>query len=129
MGRARRERGFSLVETVIALGVLGVIGVAFLNALTTSISATGRLSDWVQAEALVRSNMEGIKACPYADTYDEVSCLSLAGITVPFQFTVAIDTDCSDDGGFTFPIQPCSGETFQRGNGCRTTRSGRARPR
>ena len=99
---------------MIALGVLGVIGVAFLSALTTSTRATGRLSDGVQAEALIRSNLEGIKGCPYADTYDEVSCPSLAGITVPFQFTVAIDTDCSDDGGFTFSVETCSGETFQR---------------
>ncbi|MCI0816201.1 MAG: hypothetical protein J4N29_04040 [Chloroflexi bacterium] len=87
---------------------------AFMHALTTSVSATGRLSDGVQAEALIRSHLEAIKECPYADTYAELLCPSLAAITVPFQFTVAIDTDCSDDGGFTFPIETCSGETFQR---------------
>ena len=50
----REQRGFSLIETVIALGVLGLIGVAFLSALTGSGKATGRLSDGVQAEALIR---------------------------------------------------------------------------
>ena len=99
---------------MIALGVLGAIGVGFLNALTTAGTATGRFSDGVQAEALIRSHLEAIKECPYSDTYDEVSCPSLAAITVPFQFTVGVDTDCSDDGGFTFPIETCSGETLQR---------------
>lgn len=102
------------MELLIALGLLGVIGGAFMNALTTSISATGTLSDGVQAEALIRSHLETIKECPYADTYTEISCPALAAITVPFQFTVAIDIDCSDDGGFTFPIETCSGETIQR---------------
>ena len=111
LGRARGERGFSLIETVIALGVLGVIGVAFLDALTTSTRATGSLGDGVQAEALIRSNLEAIKECPYADTYD--SCLSVDPITVPFQFDVVIVIDCSDNGGFDWTA-PCPGETLQR---------------
>ena len=117
VGRARGERGFSLIETVIALGVLGVIGIAFLTALTTSSKATGSLSDGVQAEALIRSHLETIKECDYADNadyYDEDACPSLAGITVPFQFTVVIDIDCSTDGGFDNWTAPCPGETFQR---------------
>ena len=113
MGRAQRERGFSLIETVIALGVLGVIGIAFLNALTTSTRATGSLGDGVQAEALIRSHLETIKECPYATvSYD--ACLAVPPvITIPFQFDVTIDVDCSADGGFTFGV-PCSGEALQR---------------
>lgn len=104
-------RGFSLLETVIALGIFAAIGVAFLMAVTTSTRATGRLDDGVQAEALARSYLEAIKECDYAPTY--ATCPSVTSIDVPDGFVVSTSIDCSTDGGFTFP--PCiGGETLER---------------
>lgn len=108
----RGVRGFSLLETMIALGIFAAIGVAFLMAVTTSTRATGRLDDGVQAEALARSYLEAIKECIYAYTYD--ACPSVTDIGVPDQFVVSTDVDCSDDGGFTW-IETCLGtETLER---------------
>ncbi len=105
----RGVRGFSLLETVVALGVFAVIGVAFLMAITTSTRATGTLDDGVQAEALARSHLEAIKECDYE--FDYTGCLSVTDINVPDGFVVTIDVTCSDDGGFTW--KSC-GASFQR---------------
>ena len=107
------ERGFSLIETVIALGIFATIGIAFLSAVTTSTKATGQLDDGVQAEALARSHLEAIKECGYADEYTTASCSPMDDIVIPFQFTVTVNTDCSSDGGFNW-AGTCSGESFQR---------------
>ena len=104
----RTKRGFSLLETVIALGIFATIGVAFLAAITTSTKATGRLDDGVQAEALARSHLEAIKECSYE--FDYSGCSSVTSIVVPDQFTVSTEIGCSDDGGFTW--KSC-GESFQ----------------
>ena len=105
-------RGFSLLETVIALGIFAAIGVAFLMAITTSTRATGRLDDGVQAEALARSYLEAIKECDYAYTYD--ACSSVTSIDVPDGFIVSTDIDCSDDVDFTW-VETCLGtESLER---------------
>ena len=94
------ERGFSLLETVIALGIFAAIGVVFLSAITTSTKATGMLDEGVQAEALARSHLEVIKECPYQAQYTPATCSPIGYIDIPFQFTVTIDPDCTD--GFNF---------------------------
>ena len=114
MGRLRWGRGFSLIETVIALGIFAMIGVAFLTAITTSTRATGRLDDGVQAEALARSHLEAIKECSFTATSTYDACLSGTGIVVPDQFVVSIDIDCSGDGGFDWNETCGSGSSFER---------------
>ncbi len=108
----RSKRGFSLLETVIALGIFATIGVAFLAAITTSTKATGRLDDGVQAEALARSHLEAIKECSYQ--FDYSGCSSVTSIVVPDQFVVSTDVDCSDDGGFSWVETCVGGETLER---------------
>ena len=107
----RGKRGFSLLETVIALGIFATIGVAFLAAITTSTKATGRLDDGVQAEALARSHLEAIKECLFDETYD--TCPSVMSIVVPDQFVVSTVIACSGDGGFSW-VEPCATATFER---------------
>ena len=110
----RGERGFSLIETVIALGIFAAIGVAFLAAVTTSTKATGQLDRGVQAEALARSYLEAIKECPFTATTTYDACSFVISIVVPDQFVVSTDIDCSTDGGFNW-VETCVGdETFER---------------
>ncbi len=63
------ERGFSLMEVMIALGILGFIGVAFLTALATASRSTGTLDEQVVAERLAREQLAEISAAPWAATY------------------------------------------------------------
>ena len=107
----RRKAGFTLIETVVALGILAAIAVGFLAALDTNSRATRQLDERVTAANLATTYLEAIRQCSYADTYPNVDCL-LDDITIPFQYDVSIDTACSSDGT-TFGT--CTGaETFQR---------------
>lgn len=59
------ERGFMLLETLLALGILAAVGVAFLSAMTTSSMATRAEQEQITGEALAKSQMEFIKGQDY----------------------------------------------------------------
>jgi len=61
------ESGVTLLETLVALAVLGLVAVAFLNGLTTAAQATIIADKQATAESLARSQMEYIKTLPYDD--------------------------------------------------------------
>jgi prepilin-type N-terminal cleavage/methylation domain-containing protein len=64
--RLRKQRGFGLVEVIIALGLLGIIGIAFLTALATSSTAIIVSDKHATAESLARSEMEFVKSQDYS---------------------------------------------------------------
>ncbi len=66
------SKGFSLIEVIIALALLGIIGVAFLGGLFTASKATFIADERTTAESLARSQMEYVKDQDYitADAYD-----------------------------------------------------------
>jgi Tfp pilus assembly protein PilV len=78
------EKGTSLIETIIALGLLGVISASFLGATATTSTARVTADEKASGKILAESLMEGIKKEPYASSYD---------ITVPSEF-----------GGFTAQV-------------------------
>ncbi len=68
----KSENGSSLLETVVALALLGIIGVAFLNGLATSSSSRLIADEHASARILAESQMEDIKKQTYALAYDPV---------------------------------------------------------
>ena len=54
------QRGVSLLETIIAIGILGMIGTVFTSGLTHSFRETDRTDQQVTGESLVRSQLEYI---------------------------------------------------------------------
>ena len=62
---ARREPGVSLMETVVALGILGAISVTFLVGLATTSRATFILDEHATAESLAQSQMEWARNTGY----------------------------------------------------------------
>jgi prepilin-type N-terminal cleavage/methylation domain-containing protein len=54
----REQRGLSLLEILVAVGVLAVIGTAFLSALTISSKSVGLYEVRVNAMNLAQSQME-----------------------------------------------------------------------
>jgi prepilin-type N-terminal cleavage/methylation domain-containing protein len=61
----REQRGLTLLETLIAIGILAVIGSAFLTALNTTSKSTSLYERRVAATNLAHSQMEEIKAMSY----------------------------------------------------------------
>lgn len=65
--RLRKQRGFTLVEVIIALALLGVIAIAYLGGLATASSAILISDERTTAESLARSQMEYVKNQDYSD--------------------------------------------------------------
>jgi prepilin-type N-terminal cleavage/methylation domain-containing protein len=76
---ARRERGTTLIETLIALAILGIVAAAFLSGLTTTAKGTIIADEQATAESLARSQMEWIKSknVPYVGGATEYSAASV----------------------------------------------------
>lgn len=64
------EKGSSLIDTVLALVLLGIIGVAFLSALSTTSTARATADERATSKILAESLMEQIKKDAYADSYE-----------------------------------------------------------
>jgi type II secretory pathway pseudopilin PulG len=60
-----RELGISLIETVVALAILGTIAVSFLSGLAISTKNTFIADEVVTARSLAQSQIEWIKDAPY----------------------------------------------------------------
>ncbi len=61
----KNEKGFSLIEVVIALALLGIIAVAVLSGLATASIALIIADERATAESLARSQMEYVKGIDY----------------------------------------------------------------
>jgi prepilin-type N-terminal cleavage/methylation domain-containing protein len=63
----RNEKGLSLIEVIIALALLGIVGLAFLGALSTASKAVMVTDERATAESLARTEMEYVKSQAYGD--------------------------------------------------------------
>ena len=62
----KNEKGFSLIEVMIAIALLGIIGVAILGGLATASKAMFVADERATAESLARSQMEYVKNQSYS---------------------------------------------------------------
>jgi len=99
LGKARfrflqGQRGFTLIEVLVAVGILGLIGTGVLAAFNTNARAARTLDEQVVGANLATAYLEVIRESPYATTYPNAG----DNITIPFQYSVVIDTEFSSDG-------------------------------
>ena len=74
-----RESGISLLETMIALAILGIIAVTFLNGLVITSKAAFTIDEQATAESLARSQMEWTQNTDYTDNATGYSPASIPG--------------------------------------------------
>jgi prepilin-type N-terminal cleavage/methylation domain-containing protein len=57
----RSEKGFSLIEVLVAMAILGVVSVGFLSSLTSSTKAAVSIDNIDTGRAIGQSQMENVK--------------------------------------------------------------------
>jgi len=74
-GWGQDQRGLGLVESLVAVAILGIAVVSFVMALSTGTVAVREGNQQVVAQSLVRTQLEYVKGYPYdpeATTYPKV---------------------------------------------------------
>lgn len=69
----KREKGSTLLETIVSLALLGIISVAFLSGLATTSTARANANERASAKILAESLMDQIKKEAFALSYDNVT--------------------------------------------------------
>ncbi len=90
------EKGWTLVEVIIALGILGMIGIAFFSSLSGASKALFVADERATAESLARSEMEYVKS---SDNYTIAPWsynVSTNPTTTPWGSSHALSTDYND---------------------------------
>ncbi len=107
-GWLQRQSGFTLFEVLIAVAILGVIGVGFITALDTNKRGNRVIDEQVTAVNLITTRMEVIQQQTFADNY----AFAVDNMTVPDQYDVAIEYKFSSDG--VIWADNSTGKTLQR---------------
>ena len=95
----RGQGGLTLIEVVVAVAILGAIGVTFISAIGAGYKSVTLVDEKTQAEALIRSQLDDIEASDY-----EITGVYPVTVDVPYQYSVSIDVQvldtetCFDDG-------------------------------
>jgi len=84
------ESGVTLIETVVALAILGMIGVTFLNGLTTASKAVLIADRQTTAINLAQSQMEWVKNVGYSYDTTEYSPAPIPGSKDYIDYSAAI---------------------------------------
>ena len=106
----RSQRGISLVENLVAVGILAAIGVLFMTSMQSATNNVDILDENLKGEILVRSQLEDIKNADY----------SLAGnypitVEVPVGYSMTIDVQppsCIGTSDNCTPLETLMGQTI-----------------
>lgn len=102
------QKGFSLIEVVIAVALLGIIAVGFLGALGTASKALFTADERETAKNLAESQMEYVKQKSYID-YSEASH-DVYGEITPSDGNYSIDSTA-------VPFDPDTGQPYSQTGG------------
>ena len=84
------ERGMTAIEVLLAMVILGMVGITFLGSIGTGLQATVITREQSIAEGLIQSEAEYIKDCVYQ--YDTSEYPVDPTLTIPAEWTVPSPT-------------------------------------
>jgi len=84
--------GFSLIEVMIALAILGLVAVAFLSGLSTSLKAVFISDERSTAQTLAQGQMEYVKSQDYDESTEPPQYVENVDLT-PSGYTVDISAE------------------------------------
>ena len=96
---ARGDAGFTLVEELVTVAVIGLGLVILVSMITTGAIGARKVNDLVVAESLARSQIELIKAAAYQGN-PETS--PYPAVTAPAGYTVAVSIEYWNDSSSSF---------------------------
>ncbi|MCJ7655338.1 MAG: type II secretion system GspH family protein, partial [Dehalococcoidia bacterium] len=95
------QRGLTLIEILVALGILAAVAVTFLLSMTTSSKAVMVSQERVAVDSLTKSQMERIKSWEYDATNDPPDYQAAKLTDIPDGYDTDIDAvrlDPDEDG-------------------------------
>lgn len=110
------QGGFTLLEIIIAVGILGFIGGGVVLALDTNSRATRVLDEQVEAVNLATAYFEAIRQLDYDKNSPNEYSTAGDNIDIPPQYSVDIDVKYSNDGTTWNDYDPLANpaQTIQR---------------
>ena len=88
------QSGFTLIETLVAVAILGVIGVTLISAIDTNYRSVAVLDQKTTGMNLAITHVEFIREAEFAQDYSSV----VASIVLPSQYESNINLEYSDNG-------------------------------
>jgi len=108
------QKGIGLLEVLLAVAILGVIGVGFMQALGTTSEGADLHEKRVTASILAQSQVAHIKSIAYdADASDPTPGVDYSvGISLPPNYSVTVDTTEEQAGRQEVTVKVYHGEDF-----------------
>lgn len=97
---SQHQSGFTLLETVAATAILGVVAAGLLSGLSIAAKSNFTIGTMSKAESLARSQMEYVEASSYID-YSNPGHGEYSLTMAPTNYTIQVDTQ---------PIDPSTGQ-------------------
>lgn len=84
------EQGITLIEILIAIFILGVVGVGFASGMGTGLMADKVADERTIADSLARTQLESIKRAPYNGT-PPYGYATITGIPAGYSLNIAVN--------------------------------------
>ncbi len=85
----RSRDGFALLDTLLAIAILGVVGIAFLGAVASAEKAVYVSDERTMAESLARRQLESLKASSYIN-YSVVGHPVYSTVSMPTSYAAGL---------------------------------------